>query len=271
VSTEVTSKAGEKPEITTARPNRRLRRSALAVAALGAVAAPVGFLAAPAGATVTIPTGYWVAGANGAVFTSGTASSYGSPLGVASHSVVGIASTLDGKGYWAVAADGGVFAYGDAVFYGSAGSLKLNSPIVGIAATPTGNGYWLVGQDGGVYTFGGAAFGGSYYTTYGVADPSTIVGISSSPTGGYVILSQTGAVYAFGGAKFFSSPLLQGATGQASAIQYTPDGLGYWVLQNDGGVYAFGDATGLATAVTYAIGGASNFAGTTAQGFAAVG
>src|SRR6202012_1442883 len=118
--------------------------------------------------------------------------------------IVGIAATVTGKGYYLVAADGGVFAYGDAAFHGSMAGQVINAPISGIALSPNGAGYWLVGQDGGVYTFGGVNFGGSYYATYGVKAPSSIVGISASPTGGYAIVSQAGAVYAFGGAKFYS-------------------------------------------------------------------
>jgi hypothetical protein len=238
----------------------------MVVGALSAAAIPTGLFATSAGAAV--PAGYEVAAGNGGVFVSGSQASYGSALGVSSQAVVGIAATPDAKGYYLVAADGGVFAFGDAVFHGSLGGTTIAAPISGIALSSDGKGYYLVGQDGGVYAFGDAVFGGSYYSTYGNGSPSPIVSISASPTAGYVLLSQSGAVYAFGGGKFYSSPLLIGATGTGAAIQYTTDGLGYWVLQSDGGVYAFGDATGLSTAVTYAIGGASNFSTSPAVGFA---
>jgi hypothetical protein len=105
--------------------------------------------------------GYWLAGADGGVFSFGDAGFYGSAAGTTLRSpIVGIATTPDGKGYWLVAADGGVFTYGDAGFYGSAANLHLRKPIVGMSPTPDGGGYWLVGADGGVFAFGDAVFYG---------------------------------------------------------------------------------------------------------------
>ena len=79
--------------------------------------------------------GYWLASADGGVYSVGNAGFYGS-LG-ALHlqgPVVAMAPTPDGKGYWLVAADGGIFNYGDAKFDGSTGNIKLNQPIVAMAA-----------------------------------------------------------------------------------------------------------------------------------------
>ena len=103
------------------------------------------YQAVPAAAGVIIPfvatypgSGYWLAAADGGVFTYGDAvfagSHGGSPL---NRPIVGMAATPDGKGYWLAAADGGIFTYGDAVFAGSHGGSPLNRPIVGMAATPT--------------------------------------------------------------------------------------------------------------------------------------
>ena len=106
--------------------------------------------------------GYWLASADGGVYTQGNAGYYGS-LG-ALHlqgPVVAMAATPDGGGYWLVALDGGVFALGDAQFFGSMGGTPLNQPIVGMASTPDGRGYWLVASDGGVFAFGDAQFYGS--------------------------------------------------------------------------------------------------------------
>ncbi len=87
--------------------------------------------------------GYWLASADGGVFTGGQAPFFGS-LGALrlTGPIVGMAATPDGKGYWLVAMDGGVFAFGDAGFYGSMGGSPLNQPIVGMASTPDGDGYW---------------------------------------------------------------------------------------------------------------------------------
>ena len=76
--------------------------------------------------------GYWVATANGGVFSFGDAKFYGSAGNIALKApIVGIVATSDGAGYYLVASDGGVFTFGDAKFYGSAGNLTLASPIVG--------------------------------------------------------------------------------------------------------------------------------------------
>ena len=89
--------------------------------------------------------GYWLAGADGAVYAFGDAALYGSLGNVSLQApIVGMAATPDGDGYWLVAMDGGVFAFGDATFYGSMGGQPMDEPIVGMAATPTvpGTGWW---------------------------------------------------------------------------------------------------------------------------------
>jgi hypothetical protein len=71
---------------------------------------------------VSTPTGrgYWVAAADGGVFSYGDARFYGSMGGEDLHApIVGMAATADGDGYWLLGADGGVFAFGAAKFYGA--------------------------------------------------------------------------------------------------------------------------------------------------------
>ena len=78
--------------------------------------------------------GYWLAAADGGVFTFGDAGFTGSRAGVRGASpIVGLMPTGDGAGYWLVAADGGVFTFGDARFLGSAVGIPSNEPIVGIS------------------------------------------------------------------------------------------------------------------------------------------
>jgi hypothetical protein len=60
--------------------------------------------------------GYWLFSTNGNVYRSGGAGWFGS---VAAHrvkrpSIVGMASTFDGRGYWLVSASGRVYRFGDA-------------------------------------------------------------------------------------------------------------------------------------------------------------
>ncbi|MHB8289986.1 MAG: beta-galactosidase [Acidimicrobiales bacterium] len=79
--------------------------------------------------------GYWLAAADGGIFSFGTAAFYGS-MGTKhlNAAIVGIASTPGGHGYWLAAADGGIFSFGTAAFYGSMGTKHLNAAIVGIAS-----------------------------------------------------------------------------------------------------------------------------------------
>lgn len=88
------------------------------------------------GATTPSATGgYWMAAADGGIFTSGAAPFAGSEAGSPLNSpIIGVAPSASGAGYYLAASDGGVFAHGDASFEGSAGGLPLNGPIVAIAA-----------------------------------------------------------------------------------------------------------------------------------------
>jgi beta-lactamase class A len=87
--------------------------------------------------------GYWLAAADGGVFTFGDARFTGSLGAVTLNApIVGIAPTPDGGGYWLAAGDGGVFTFGDAVFAGSsAGTATGGATAVGLAARP--GGYWV--------------------------------------------------------------------------------------------------------------------------------
>src|SRR5436190_10846331 len=185
--------------------------------------------------------GYWVLGADGGVFSFGTAQFYGSTGGMKlNRPVTGMAGTPGGLGYWLVASDGGIFAYGDAAFYGSTGGLKLISPIVGMASTPTGNGYWLVAADGGIFAYGDATFAGS---TGGLKLVSPIVGMAATPTGkGYWLVAADGGIFAYGDADFFGSTGAMKLTSPIVGIAPAKGGQGYWLMAGDGGIFAFGQA-----------------------------
>jgi len=187
--------------------------------------------------------GYWVAAADGGVFTQGDAHFYGSAHGLPlAGPLVGIAAPPGGRGYWLAAADGGVFTYGARDFYGSLGGYRafgapLTAPITAIAATPTGRGYWLLGGDGGVFAFGDADYVGS---AAGHAYPTPFVGIAGTSSGhGYYLLEADGGVFAFGDARF-SGSIQDGRAAVGIAVQ--PAGRGYQVARNDGSVVGFGGA-----------------------------
>jgi ribosomal protein L24E len=186
--------------------------------------------------------GYWIASANGGVFSFGDANFYNSLAGVdLSAPIVGIAATPDGHGYWLVASDGGIFAFGDAGYYGSMGGHPLDRPVVGIASTPDGHGYWEVASDGGIFAFGNAAFYGSMG---GHPLNKPVVGIASTPRGtGYWEVASDGGIFAFGNAPFYGSTGGINLFRPVVAMESTNDGHGYWMVASDGGIFSFGDAS----------------------------
>lgn len=151
------------------------------------------------------PGGYWLAAADGGVFSFGCQPMFSGSMG-GQHlnaPIVGIASTGGDGSYYLAGADGGVFSFGPgARFYGSLGKQHLSSPIVGIAADG-GSGYLLVSARGDVYAFGpGASNQGSP-----AAISAPIVGIALTETpcqsgqGGYWLVGSDGNVYSFGNAS----------------------------------------------------------------------
>jgi SpoIID/LytB domain protein len=216
--------------------------------------------------------GYWADASNGAVFTFGGATYYGSAGALSLNKpVVGMAATADDAGYWLVATDGGIFSYGDAVFHGSTGGMTLNEPVVGMAATPDGKGYWLVATDGGIFSFGDAVFHGS---TGAIKLNKPIVGmVPTHDGGGYWLMASDGGVFAFGDATFHGSLGGNPPSSPVVDVAPTPDGGGYWMLEANGTVVPFGDAaletpTGESPAVSAATGPMTSIMPTTTgQGY----
>ncbi|MGO8874129.1 MAG: polysaccharide deacetylase family protein [Acidimicrobiales bacterium] len=139
------------------------------------------------GATIAPQTdGYWLAAADGGVFTFGDAAFHGSMGGTPLDApVVGIAPTPDGGGYWLAAADGGVFSFGDAGFHGSMGGTPLNAPVVGMATDPATGGYWMVAADGGVFSFAAPFYG----SRGGQTSADRFFGIAATGSGGGYLLA----------------------------------------------------------------------------------
>ena len=196
--------------------------------------------------------GYWLVGADGGIFSFGSAKFHGSTGSLRlQRPVVGITPTLSQQGYWLVASDGGVFAFGDAGFHGSlpemgfapagtAGPVrKLSAPIVGMVPSSDGGGYFMVSSDGGVFAFGDAHFAGSC-PGIGGCQGSAVSVIPDASGDGYWVTTSTGNVYAFGDAPYYGAPGIQSSP-VTSAVR-TPDGGGYWVLLANGTVYNYGNA-----------------------------
>jgi hypothetical protein len=194
------------------------------------------------GASTPDGKGYWLASADGGVFSFGDAPFEGSLGDLALQGpIIAMAATPDGKGYWLGGLDGGVFSFGDAQFYGSMGGTRLNQPIVAMAATPDGKGYWLVAADGGIFTFGDARFFGSW-----AADdlPDPVVGIVASPDGGgYTVSTANGVVLALGDGQAYGGLTLNPDATPVSDIIGNRAGTGYWLLDPEARAYTFTSPT----------------------------
>ena len=245
------------------RARRRLGRR-LSRAAAGSAAAGLAILLCPATATPAVAAprpaeeaaapaagvagggpargpAYWLAGADGGVFSFADGTYAGGLAGRSlNRPVVAVAATPDGGGYWLAGADGGVFAFGDAPFFGGLAGARLNAPITGMAATPDGGGYWLAAADGGVFAFGDAPFFGGLS---GARLNAPVRGMAARPDGsGYWLAGADGGVFSFGRAPFMGGLSGQPLKGRVVGVTSTWDGAGYWLVGADGGVFSFGDA-----------------------------
>ncbi len=184
--------------------------------------------------------GWWLAAADGRVFTTGNAGFFGNATPQTGTSITGMAATDTGNGYWLNATNGKVFNSPNAPFHGDMSGFTLNAPMVGMAPRPQGDGYWLLGGDGGIFTFGNAGFHGSLG---GLTLNQPVVGMASTPSGnGYWLVAADGGVFTFGDAGFHGS--LGGLKLNKPVIGMLPtaSGQGYWLYASDGGVFTFGDS-----------------------------
>jgi hypothetical protein len=190
---------------------------------------------------VSRPSGYRLAGLDGAVFAYGDGPYLGGANTIPPNfPVVDMDETPTRDGYWEAGLDGGVFSFGKATYFGSMGGVNLQAPVLGMAARPQGDGYWLVSMDGGVFAFGQARFFGSMA---GRALGAPIVGMVATPSGaGYWLFAADGGVFSFGDAGFFGSLGGQAAGIGVSGMARTADGNGYWLTTIDGKVTPFGNA-----------------------------
>ncbi len=184
--------------------------------------------------------GYWLAAADGGIFSYGVPF-FGSQSGTAlSQPIMGMAAVPGGTGGYNLAeGNGTVFADGPRATDCTSANGPLNQAVVGIAAAPGGNGCWLAGSGGAVLSMGSnAPFFGSAGT---LKLTKPVVGIAAAPNNdGYVLAASDGGVFNYGpGTAFFGSmggkPLNQPVVG----IAIDPTTGGYWLVAKDGGVFAF--------------------------------
>jgi hypothetical protein len=177
--------------------------------------------ATPNNAAALPPTpGYWLAGADGGVFSFG-APFYGSgvlPPGVcdftpqspstrnALHGCDAIASIPNGDGYRLLNAFRSATAFGQAGQTLQIGCTSLNGASgvwAGMASSPTGNGFFVTASNGAVEGCGDAVPVGGLATT---TLDAPVVGMAATPDGkGYWLAAADGGVFAFGDAPFEGS------------------------------------------------------------------
>ncbi len=193
---------------------------------------------APISVPSTTPQGYWLAAADGGIFSYGVPF-FGSAAGQATQPVVGMAAVPGGQSYNIAESSGTTFAEGQHASDCLGLTAKLNKPIVGLAAAPGGNGCWLAASDGGVFALGSNA--GFYGSAGSLPLVKPVVGIAATPNNdGYDMVASDGGVFTYGpGAAFYGSmggkPLNQPVVGMA----IDPSTGGYWLVAKDGGIFSF--------------------------------
>jgi hypothetical protein len=240
----------------------RIKRFVLAVTAV--VALVLGpSMATEASAT---PSGYWMLGGDGGVFTFGTvfagsaaADPSRCPPNTADRTEPdgtcwAMAATPDGRGYSILNGDTGViYPFGDAGFFGDPAATFAGQPREfvpngrAIVATPSGRGYWVLEAGlsglGSVLAFGDAGFFGDTVQQR-VAHVGVPVGMAATHDGnGYWIVDSDGGVFSFGDARYLGSMGGRRLNQPVVGVAATPDGQGYYLAAADGGVFTFGDAT----------------------------
>jgi dienelactone hydrolase len=151
-------------------------------------------------------------------------------------SIAAIVASPDHRGYWLVTGDGSVHAYGDAVNHGSADHFRLRAPIVSMAADPVTGGYWLLGGDGGVFSFAAPFYG----STGNIRLNAPAVGMVSTADGkGYYFVASDGGVFAYNDARFQGSMGGRRLNQAVVGMALDPATHGYWLDAADGGVFAF--------------------------------
>ncbi len=192
--------------------------------------------------------GYWLATADGGVFSFGDAGFFGAAssarlLRSSAGRVVGIAAAPGGHGYWLAAANGEVYSYGSARYLGVA-ELRGKGHVVGIAASPHGLGYWLATSKGEVYSFGSARYHGGAART-----GRNVVSITATPQGGgYWLTSAGGVIMAFGDAVDRGGAAPSTRTAPIVGMAALRDGRGYWVANRQGTAYGYGAGSRTAAA-----------------------
>ncbi|MCB0993353.1 MAG: hypothetical protein KDB16_20420, partial [Acidimicrobiales bacterium] len=202
-------------------------------------------------------TGYRMLGADGMVYSFGSATDLGSPAAVfgPGERAVAMAATPSGEGYSILSDTNTVYRFGDAPTLGGSSSVELmpGERLTTIAISPSGDGTWIFSSHGRVLTFGDA---GHFGDLLALDLQGEIIGSVVTPSGlGYYLIGSDGGVFAFGDASFHGSiqgivndlvgpglPATEWLACPVVGLVPTSDGDGYWLVACDGGVFSFGSA-----------------------------
>jgi hypothetical protein len=149
--------------------------------------------------------GYFLVGADGGVFTFGSARFEGScPAigGCPGGPAVAVVPDATGNGYWLVTAGGDVQPFGDAAAYGGPG--PIGAPVVAAVRSFDGGGYYILQGNGEVYSYGDAVYYGGAYGQVGGFNPATTI-FTTADGAGYWIVSANGSVITEGDAPYDGS------------------------------------------------------------------
>jgi hypothetical protein len=187
--------------------------------------------------TADAPSGYWMIGADGTVFSFGQAKPFGNgPVGA---NAVDLEATPSGQGYWILAEDGKVSPHGDATGFGNVdtGRLAPGEKATSLSATPSGKGYWIFTNRGRTVAFGDATFLGDV-SALKLNGP--VLDSVATPSGkGYYMVASDGGIFAFGDARFAGSMGGRPLNAPVQSLVPDSDGAGYWLVASDGGIFAF--------------------------------
>jgi calcineurin-like phosphoesterase family protein len=183
--------------------------------------------------------GYWMLGADGAVYPFGQAGTFGGPAVGSGRSAVDVEPTPSAQGYWVLDDNGAVSPFGDATGYGSVPAAVLGPGELptSLSATPTGQGYWVFTNRGRAISFGDARFLGDVSA---VPLNGPVLDSVATPSGqGYYMVASDGGIFAFGDAIFAGSMGGKVLNAPVQSLVPDADGRGYWLVASDGGIFAF--------------------------------
>ena len=186
--------------------------------------------------------GYWMLGADGAIYPFGAARSFGNPPIAPGWEAVDVEPTGSGTGYWVLADTGTIRAFGTATAYGGIPAAVLGPGEVptSLSATPSGHGYWVFTSRGRAVAFGDARFLGDV-SAMPLNGP--VLDSVATPSGlGYYMVASDGGIFAFGDARFSGSMGGKRLNAPVESLVPDSDGDGYWLVGSDGGIFAFAAA-----------------------------